>query len=366
MLTKDRAHLADLQRRILDAEHTLSALRVQESVVKERLHAYKYPVSTLPNELIAEIFLHFLPKYPICPPLAGPNSPIILTHICRSWRDIAIATPRLWRAVSLSGRRSWANPNNINLWFSRAGCLPLALRLNEADGYDPAALALMRAVLPYRSRCEYLELRLDDYIPGLPELEGEFPLLRHLDLELDDDPPYGEIVFHNFPMLRSVVLDVLAARWIVLPWRQLTSLSLHSISFHDCVAVLRKVINLLECNLNIIVHDEKYIVNPPIKLPHLKLLKVDGDGSMNAFLGSFVLPALSTLHVCEMLLGPDPIFSLTSFISTSECHLRQLRITCTHPKSQPYTSYCAALTSVQELSLGDDPDRRPLHLLSGF
>lgn len=53
-LAEDRARIADLEAQILDLE-------TQKAVVQERLDAYKYPVSTLPNEIISEIVVHFLP-----------------------------------------------------------------------------------------------------------------------------------------------------------------------------------------------------------------------------------------------------------------------------------------------------------------
>ncbi|KAJ7020267.1 hypothetical protein C8F04DRAFT_909373, partial [Mycena alexandri] len=70
--------------------------------VQEELDSYKYPVLTLPTEIICEIFIHFLPVYPECPPPAGILSPTNLTQICRQWRDIALAIPTLWRAMRLS------------------------------------------------------------------------------------------------------------------------------------------------------------------------------------------------------------------------------------------------------------------------
>ncbi|KAJ6560151.1 hypothetical protein B0H19DRAFT_945240, partial [Mycena capillaripes] len=67
--------------------------------VQERLNSFKYPVLTLPAEIISEIFVHFLPIYPSCPPLTGFLSPTLLTQICRKWRHIALTTPALWRAI---------------------------------------------------------------------------------------------------------------------------------------------------------------------------------------------------------------------------------------------------------------------------
>jgi hypothetical protein len=77
-------------------------LRSEKSAAQERLDSYKYPVLTLPSEIVCNIFIHFLPIYPTCPPLTGPLSPILLTHICGGWREIALALPVLWRAITMS------------------------------------------------------------------------------------------------------------------------------------------------------------------------------------------------------------------------------------------------------------------------
>ncbi|KAJ7882301.1 hypothetical protein B0H13DRAFT_1629544, partial [Mycena leptocephala] len=95
-LAADRARVADIEARILELERSLAALRLQKTVVQERLDSYKYPVLRLPNEIVSEIFTHFLPIYPLCPPVAGLLSPTVLTHICRKWREIALTTPDLW------------------------------------------------------------------------------------------------------------------------------------------------------------------------------------------------------------------------------------------------------------------------------
>ncbi|KAJ6577973.1 hypothetical protein B0H19DRAFT_1122031 [Mycena capillaripes] len=94
-LEADRVRVAQLEAQILHLERSLSELRIEQSLTQERLDSYTYPVLTLPNEIISEIFIHFLPTYPFCPPLTGVLSPTILTHIFRRLREIALGTPVL-------------------------------------------------------------------------------------------------------------------------------------------------------------------------------------------------------------------------------------------------------------------------------
>ncbi|KAJ7641254.1 hypothetical protein FB45DRAFT_785265, partial [Roridomyces roridus] len=88
-------------------------------------------VFTLPNELISEIFCHFIPEYPLCPPHMGLSSPTVLTHICRRWRQIALGTPELWRAISLLDpgieQVQEPDPGAVEFWLQHSGCLPLSL-----------------------------------------------------------------------------------------------------------------------------------------------------------------------------------------------------------------------------------------------
>jgi hypothetical protein len=120
-LETDRVRLPDIEAQILDMECSLSAsldrgahlvdlerslsvFRTEKTLVQERLHSYRYPVLELPNEIIFEIFIHFLPIYPAWP-FTGLLSPTTLTHICRQWREITLTTPLLWRAIGLSDER---------------------------------------------------------------------------------------------------------------------------------------------------------------------------------------------------------------------------------------------------------------------
>ncbi|KAJ7166753.1 hypothetical protein C8R46DRAFT_876343, partial [Mycena filopes] len=56
--------------------------------------AIVYPVLALPVEITGEIFMRCLPEFPAHP--SGTIAPMLLTRICRQWRNIACSTPRLW------------------------------------------------------------------------------------------------------------------------------------------------------------------------------------------------------------------------------------------------------------------------------
>ncbi|KAJ7903837.1 hypothetical protein B0H13DRAFT_751030 [Mycena leptocephala] len=162
-LDADRTRLVEIETQILDLEHehspgrsssenprdlepSLAALRTEKTEVQERLDSYIYPVLSLPNETVSDIFIHFVPPYPQCPPLTGILSPTTLTQICRQWREVALATPELWRAIGLSSRRipSQIQHDIADTWLSRSGFCPLAI-VSPAPDFLPSSFPTVHA-----------------------------------------------------------------------------------------------------------------------------------------------------------------------------------------------------------------------------
>ncbi|KAJ7367777.1 hypothetical protein DFH08DRAFT_5319 [Mycena albidolilacea] len=204
----DRARVADLDAQISFLERSLSELQSEKQLVLERLYSYKYPVLTVPTEIIAEIFIHFLPSYPVCPLLLGPDSPTLLTHICRKWREIALTTPALWRAISLldSVIHGVDHDKLVDMCHTRSRCLPLHLHFSWI--FAPAHTAeFLASVVPHRVRWEYLNLR---YLPvsHLHILEGPMPLLRRLDW-LSHLPTATKFACHEAPTYAQLFLTPL-------------------------------------------------------------------------------------------------------------------------------------------------------------
>ncbi|KAJ7279589.1 hypothetical protein C8J57DRAFT_1570431 [Mycena rebaudengoi] len=97
-----RARISELDGRVLDLERALALARLErQELFETHLAPYTYPILTLPSEITSEIFLHFIPVYPERPDPRRIESPTRLGQICRSWREIAFSTPRLWRAIKL-------------------------------------------------------------------------------------------------------------------------------------------------------------------------------------------------------------------------------------------------------------------------
>ncbi|KAJ6472309.1 hypothetical protein C8R47DRAFT_1324691 [Mycena vitilis] len=281
--------VADLEPHILSLERSLSALQSELALAQERLNSYTYPVLTLPTDIISEIFIQCLPVYPSCSWLADSYlPPTRLTQICHDWRELALATPTLWRAIR----------------FPPDGG-PVLKKLDiPGPASVPDAIAL---VLSHRERWEYAELD---------------------PLTADPDSPID--AFHDAPLLRTVALW--AFHWmtiakIVLPWAQLTSLTLDVLP-HQFYQVLPWTPNLVHLNCILKSHtpDDSTYHGPDIEFPCLESseLNLAYKARLTRFrLRAFVAPALRSLEIQELSIAPD----LTSFISKSGCALQKLYIT---------------------------------------
>ncbi|KAF7376902.1 F-box domain-containing protein [Mycena sanguinolenta] len=325
----DRVRLSELKAQIAHLESSLSALRAEEALVQKRLNAYKYPILTLPNEITSEIFIHFLPVYPAAPPLIGVASPTCLTHVCRQWRDVALATPALWRAIEFvchsntEPEQIRLQPKQIqyisNVWIQRSKSCLLSIHLNidelgVLDEIFPEPLA------PATARWEHLKLRAP--FSSLHKIDSSMPMLRSFDFV---GSSYGSdnFTFDNVPRLRTVALhDTIN---IDLPWIHLIRLSLICVRVDECVRILGLTRNLLECSLIVRGGCEH---EPDVVLPSLERLILEDEewSPFEGILHLFIAPRLRTLDVMHGFLGSDPIDALESFISKSGCKLQEVRI----------------------------------------
>ncbi|KAJ7684234.1 hypothetical protein DFH06DRAFT_1155082 [Mycena polygramma] len=337
----DRARVVHLDIQIRDLREKLRALELEKKIAQERLDSYKYPVLTVPNELISEIFLHVLPVYPLAPPLAGPSSPTALSQICRRWREIALATPSLWRAITLYGHED-PSPQRTETWLSRSGVCPLSISVTDF-GTQSKTLA---PFVPHCARWEHAFLHL--YPSQFPTIDVPLPRLRHLSLHIVPDDDLYSATFPHAPLLRSVVCDDNTAANIILPWDQLTSLTLHSVFPSECTPILQQTPNLVYCKLDLI-HEDDDLHEPDIRFPRLESLSfVEGLDPVTGYIETFIVPALRNLKIPDSFLGPDRIGTLASFISKSGCNLRKVHIG--GKLSLPAASYREAFPSIAKFA----------------
>ncbi|KAJ7742585.1 hypothetical protein B0H16DRAFT_1563054 [Mycena metata] len=285
---------------------------------------YSPPVLTLPTEIVSEIFVHFLP-YPKTPSFTGRSSPNVLGQICSNWREIALSTPSLWRAITLhlwNGRRLDQKLRLLEIWLQRSGSRLLSIRIYGALDGNPFA----HAIAAHSDRWEHL--RID--------------ALNDIDLPI---PTFSAIPPHTFsPLLRSVAVSYWGAHCLrVLPWSQLTALTTGGvISPYHCLV---RAHNLVYCKLCIEPKAHQgFIITPEdaIALPRLETLIFEWASSSDVswiFLDLLTLPALQRLQIGQSCRRGDPdlVGLLQSLISRSGCSIQELYVAPTDPHLEAYT-----------------------------
>ncbi|KAJ7186395.1 hypothetical protein C8R46DRAFT_1272869 [Mycena filopes] len=326
-----RARVSEIDAKIRALECSLSALGAERLLAQAPLDAYSYPVLTLPPEITCEIFKHFLPPYPACPPIAGTLSPIALTHICRRWREIALSTPDLWSRMQVSSNDS-AVAAQVDAWLTRSGSRPLCIE--SAGELHGLHLRLLSALIPHCARWGHLKLRFSESSPAiatLPTTYSPFPLLRHLDVALPLQDWSTSFSFVNAPLLRTVAFNHTAAANIPVPWGQITTLTLSLMHLAECVPVFTQASRLVHCRLSLCAGGERGPF-PAFRLPALETLVLRNSLQMPVPVTSlidvaFVVPALRTLELSASLLGTAPTDALRAFVSRRDC-TRTLRRLC--------------------------------------
>ncbi|KAJ7166997.1 hypothetical protein C8R46DRAFT_268523 [Mycena filopes] len=298
-----------------------------------------HPMLTLPPEIIAEIFANFLPPYPERPPLAGLYSPLILCRICAYWRQVALSTPTLWRAIQID-LRDWDSDKGrtwrlylLNTWLRRSGDCSLSIYIHHTRGYIPRPTIpeFYHAIARHRQQLEHLDIVAS--FGNLSLVQGDMPRLRHLTLGPNDLPDSSKPtppLFDCAPHLTSVVLTQdLVPSTMPLPWAQFTRLEGICLYEHECAEIFTSATQLVHCTVALVGSPPETDI--PMVPPHLHLqtliLRVSDMSRVQVDLPNlfnrFTLPALRTLQVPEPYMS---VAALKSLVSRSGCTLRELRV----------------------------------------
>ncbi|KAJ8095508.1 hypothetical protein PM082_023278 [Marasmius tenuissimus] len=152
-LLRDLVRGPEEQIRLLDEE--ISRLQAKRQMLKQFVDLHRAllsPFRRVPADVWRLIFVETLPDHRIglCT-RTTKSSPLLLTTICRFWREIALGTPRLWNSIHIhlpiESSRSpdlecittlHRRKEGLKAWLDRSGSLPitfsLTVRVHSADG----------------------------------------------------------------------------------------------------------------------------------------------------------------------------------------------------------------------------------------
>ncbi|KAF9042249.1 hypothetical protein BJ165DRAFT_1529684 [Panaeolus papilionaceus] len=325
----------------------LGRVLMRRDALKKNLEAYRpilSPIRRLPPDILGEIFYHSLATHRN-PSMHASEAPLLLTRVCRSWKAVAVSTPKLWSRLYIPFpyhfRRRFENLGAdeididerehifnlrleaLDVWLDRSGAHPLSLSMKCSDTKLPHespnfsqiqkpgeyALKILSVTAKHSPRWQDIELHMPmdvlEHFQGLVNVD-QLPLLTKFraifEERLDDDK--ADIKWLLTPSLQYLSLKADFHPWqsfaTSVHWCSLTYLCLHSpISPRLAADILVQCEQLEDCSLSLLrlwyrrQSDEDTITVDNIHLPKLKSLMIDGDG------------LYGRLYLCNRIVAPE-------------------------------------------------------------
>ncbi|KAF4604345.1 hypothetical protein EYR40_001524 [Pleurotus pulmonarius] len=144
-------NLAEVDEKIQVFKHHMSLIQGEIRRLEEYKNARLLTVSRLPPEVLSMIFeLLASDKTPRLGYAGNAYEQLLsATHVCRTWRQVALDSPRIWGYISAS-----ASPRTAELFLERAKSAPLYF---TSRGYRPKEQVLL-TVLDHLDRLKEIAL----------------------------------------------------------------------------------------------------------------------------------------------------------------------------------------------------------------
>ncbi|KAI0345937.1 hypothetical protein BDW22DRAFT_1353574 [Trametopsis cervina] len=139
-------------------------------------------IDRLPVELLIQIFVH-------CSRLASGSSlpQLVISEVCRFWREIVLNTPHAWQQISLDDRQRSirASHTQAALWLDRSQSLPVDIHINleDADNLLPLVSPLLTHVRRWGRLTLTGKLQEDIDFASFSQ-EGSVPILDTLSISV--------------------------------------------------------------------------------------------------------------------------------------------------------------------------------------
>ncbi|KAJ7472775.1 hypothetical protein FB451DRAFT_1089698 [Mycena latifolia] len=273
----------------------------RRSTLQEFIQMQKSMVSTLrrlPSEILSEIFMHCSSKQDGC-------KPRIFAAVCSRWRDVSLATPRLWCHVYL--REQMIAPQSLHsllsLQLERSGQAPLSVMFS--DSYDKTSTIILKLLLTVSDRWQSLDLELtyqQHECLRIHSSASHFPILKRLAILVTPSWELGNLS-RPLPLLEGLTLNGDCPIPSKLPWTNFTKCTLIHCSPPEVLNILRSSSTIAELTLfQCVGPGEQEPKQTPISssIRSLNILECKGAFTRD-FLGSLTAPKLQALRIedCE-------------------------------------------------------------------
>ncbi|KAJ6588665.1 hypothetical protein B0H19DRAFT_1226429 [Mycena capillaripes] len=387
--------IAELQKAI----DKLAAERDELGAFVEGHKALMSPVRRLPLDVIQGIFIACLPTHRNCV-MSASEVPVLLGHICSSWRAISFSTPRLWARLHVveppwGGRFGSADELIDNkaaerlevtkMWLGRSAQCPLSISLYVGPEHASHSVTpstpepfpggkYLQALVAFAPRWQHISLTMSASMLHVNTghlTAGDVPLLESVTFDVQPRyPPLPNVTWNHCEMLRSPRISSFSISGnsffpdkLPLHWDKLTDLAISGhvwetlMTSEGVLQILSGCLRLRSCKF--VVNDggitQILLQHPVVELSFLHTLELDFGNIISMvpqLLERLSLPELRTftLHGQADLENP---FSLAPFF-TFWTHLESLNIDSnTFSKSTMLDSVRHLPASLRQFSIRD-------------
>ena len=321
-------HLSDDTKRISWLESFLAPYLKDLADAQERIAYQKCllsPIRRVPVEILQSIFLACLPEGFV---EADPEAaPLLLCQICKYWRDVALAFPRLW--ASFKVRRSSiltcgpAFPL-AELWLERSKSIPLSICLpvDTDRGCDPRSddvASLLLLFVQHISRWKSVHMCLRDLLyyeylllPKYVPSTGFSTVLENLELCFPPDSVNPQAPDLGFRTLGDQVPMI----WTSSP--RLHTLTLNATASQHILQILKTCPNVRDCEFHV---NEDQVSDEKLTLPYLHTLNIRGRISTLTIIKAITAPSLRILTIKGEKRWSQASFE--GFIDRSSCSIEE-------------------------------------------
>ncbi|KAK0463562.1 uncharacterized protein EV420DRAFT_1760847 [Desarmillaria tabescens] len=269
--------------------------------------AGKSAISTIPNEILSEIFVAYSQSqvHSVWDVKEGPR---LLETICTLWRDITISSPRVWSSFAVVAEEDTGCSKMVSalqIYLSRSASCPLSFTFTSRSMISRSHL-LLDVLVSHSDRWTNVtfDMPLSLY-RFLTPIHNRLPLLHSLSLK-DTSPFQNDGVltdlnlFQFAPRLQKLTL---CGFWNTMqdsfPWHQLTFFCDESVQCTTPPDILFSMSHLEEL---IYRPTAKSILTTPEVhvLPQLKRIRVLSGYHLNAFLDSVSTPSVQEITLDDM------------------------------------------------------------------
>lgn len=298
--------ISTVEKQLEQLNAMIANMEVERSRLKtivSRSRSLLSPFRRFPVECMSEIFQWYCTMQPTYEfdVFNTSKGPWLLTHVCRLWRNIALAHPPLWSTITIfkysiySGTSNWKDTiaTRISLTKSHPLSFDLNFGLADSDEHIQRNQEYLGLAMQHSERWKHFRLAVDvtsrcNTFGMLSAVSGKLPLLQCLGVSVDA-PRYGAFepndalitMFQNAPSLRMVELAHCNRTDIRLPLAQLTEVktvsSREDISMRDTIRFISDCPLLRSLTINTTAwHDdiEEQIPSKVLTSP-LRYLDVD-------------------------------------------------------------------------------------------